>query len=62
MIVMTLLTGCAKRDASETTEPPLALSASCLVFAPITAGSQDTTETLRQIVKHNEVYDFICPN
>jgi len=33
-----------------------------LVFYPIQASSRDTTETLRQIAKHNASLRIVCPN
>jgi hypothetical protein len=31
-----------------------------VVFEPITASRNDTTETIRQIVQHNRVREIIC--
>lgn len=63
-VVMTWLTACSSQDASEidtnAAPPPPSLAVSCVVFSPITASSRDTTETLRQIVMHNDVWDLIC--
>ena len=61
-VVMTWLTACSSQDGSEinATPPPPSLAVSCVVFSPITASSRDTTETLRQIVIHNDVWDLIC--
>lgn len=58
----TLLTSCATRTGSETEPalPPPSLSAACIVFAPITASSRDTTETLREIAIHNRAWDSLC--
>ena len=58
LIAASLLTSCATPETSETNAPSLA--ASCLVFEPITASRNDTTETIRQIVTHNRVREMIC--
>ena len=61
-VALTWLTACSSQDGSEinATPPPPSLAVSCVVFSPITASSRDTTETLRQIVIHNDVWDLIC--
>jgi hypothetical protein len=58
LIAASLLTSCAHRETSETSAPSLA--AACVVFEPITASRNDTTETIRQIVQHNRVREIIC--
>ena len=58
LIATISLTSCASRETSETSAPSLA--AACVVFEPITASQQDTTETIRQIVQHNRVRNLIC--
>ena len=58
LIATISLTSCASRENSETSAPSLA--AACVVFEPITASQQDTTETIRQIVQHNRVRNLIC--
>ena len=58
LIATISLTSCATRETSETSAPSLA--AACVVFEPITASQQDTTETIRQIVQHNRVRNLIC--
>ena len=59
LLIATLwLTSCATRETFETSAPSLA--AACVVFEPITASQQDTTETIRQIVQHNRVRNLIC--
>ena len=58
LIAASLLTSCASRETSETSAPSLA--AACVVFEPITASRNDTTETIRQIVQHNRVRSIIC--
>jgi len=58
LIATISLTSCASREISEISAPSLA--AACVVFEPITASQQDTTETIRQIVQHNRVRNLIC--
>ena len=58
LIATSLLTSCASRETSEISAPSLA--AACVVFEPITASRNDTTETIRQIVQHNRVRNLIC--
>ena len=58
LIATISLTSCASRETSETSAPSLA--AACVVFEPITASRNDTTETIRQIVQHNRVRSLIC--
>ena len=58
LIATISLTSCAPPETSEISAPSLA--AACVVFEPITASQQDTTETIRQIVQHNRVRDLIC--
>jgi len=58
LIAASLLTSCASRETSEISVPSLA--AACVVFEPITASRNDTTETIRQIVQHNRVREIIC--
>ena len=50
----------ADRLRTEPTLPPPSLSAACIVFAPITASSRDTTETLREVAIHNRLWDNLC--
>jgi len=57
-IAASLLTGCALLEISDSDEP--SLSAACLVFAPLSASANDTTETIRQIVQHNAAREIIC--
>ena len=58
LIATISLTSCASRETSEISVPSLA--AACVVFEPITASRNDTTETIRQIVQHNRVREIIC--
>jgi len=58
LIAASLLTSCASRETYETSAPSLA--AACVVFEPISASRNDTTETIRQIVQHNRVRGIIC--
>ena len=58
LIASLSLTTCATRETSETSAPSLA--AACVVFEPISASRNDTTETIRQIVQHNRVRSIIC--
>ena len=58
LIATLWLTSCASRETSETSAPSLA--AACVVFEPISASRNDTTETIRQIVQHNRVREIIC--
>lgn len=39
---------------------PLIIDSSCVAFAPIYASKQDTTETKRQILSHNQSWQSRC--
>lgn len=58
LIATIFLTSCAARGTFENEAPSLA--AACVVFEPISASRNDTTETIRQIVQHNRVREIIC--
>lgn len=58
LIATLWLTSCATPETSETSAPSLA--AACVVFEPISASRNDTTETIRQIVQHNRVREIVC--
>ncbi|HII3777422.1 TPA: hypothetical protein ACY37S_000393 [Pasteurella multocida] len=53
LTVTALLTACSSPTISVT-------NPSCAGFAVIKASRQDTTETLRQIMVHNQTYRDIC--
>lgn len=54
-----LLTSCGKKADYETINPA-SVTISCAIFPPMTGSLDDTTETLRQIVKHNAVWEKLC--
>jgi len=58
LIATISLMSCATPETSETSPPSLA--AACVVFEPISASRNDTTETIRQIVQHNRVREIVC--
>lgn len=49
-----LLTGCG------TSTGGINFDSGCQSFKPINGSTKDTTQTKRQIVAHNSVYDAIC--
>lgn len=53
LTVTLLLMSCTSRGIS-------VINVSCAGFSLISASRQDTTETLRQIKVHNDVYRTIC--
>ncbi|AXN95980.1 hypothetical protein [Pasteurella multocida] len=54
LAVTALLTSCSKTVTYEVT------NSSCAGFNLIKASRQDTTETLRQVLVHNNTYRQIC--
>ena len=54
VVLLLLLTMCAPT-------PPTVIDTGCSAFGPITySPSQDTPETVEQIVRHNKVYRALC--
>jgi hypothetical protein len=49
-----LLTGCG------TVTSGISFDSGCQSFKPINGSTKDTTQTKRQIVAHNKVYDALC--
>lgn len=57
---MKILTLCAALLVGGCASTATITDSSCRSFKPIRASVKDTTETKRQVVAHNRVYDALC--